>query len=60
MRFSRQDPNSSACIAPQYLAEELLRAEGFTDIRYVPAVPPAKVIGLGEIDFGHSFAPSLI
>ena len=23
------------CIAPQYVAEELLRAEGFTDIRYV-------------------------
>jgi NitT/TauT family transport system substrate-binding protein len=24
------------CIAPQYVAEELLRAEGFSDIRYVP------------------------
>ena len=23
------------CIAPQYVAEDLLRAEGFTDIRYV-------------------------
>ena len=23
------------CFAPQYVAEELLRAEGFTDIRYV-------------------------
>ena len=23
------------CIAPQYAAEELLRAEGFTDIHYV-------------------------
>ena len=22
------------CIAPQYVAEELLRAEGFTDVRY--------------------------
>jgi len=27
--------NSGLCIAPQYLAEELLRTEGFTDIRYV-------------------------
>ena len=27
------DPN--ICVAPQYIAEELLRAEGFTDIRYV-------------------------
>ena len=25
----------SICIAPEYMAEELLRAEGFTDIRYV-------------------------
>ena len=23
------------CIAPQYVAEELLRAEGFTDVSYV-------------------------
>ncbi|HWX62851.1 twin-arginine translocation signal domain-containing protein, partial [Bradyrhizobium sp.] len=23
------------CLAPQYVSEELLRAEGFTDIRYV-------------------------
>ena len=23
------------CIAPQYVAEELLRAEGFTEVRYV-------------------------
>ena len=29
------------CIAPQYLAEELLRAEGFTDVRYVTTVPGA-------------------
>jgi NitT/TauT family transport system substrate-binding protein len=57
VRFSRQ---SGICIAPQYLAEELLRAEGFTDIRYIPGGPPARTIGLGEIDFGHSFAPSLI
>jgi hypothetical protein len=29
------------CIAPQYVAEELLRAEGFTDIRYVDGPPGA-------------------
>ena len=27
----------SACLAPIYLAEELLREEGFTEIRYVPS-----------------------
>jgi NitT/TauT family transport system substrate-binding protein len=57
VRFSLQ---YGTCLAPQYVAEELLRAEGFTDIRYIAGVPPARMIGLGEIDFGHSFAPSLI
>jgi NitT/TauT family transport system substrate-binding protein len=27
--------NSNICLAPQYVAEELLRTEGFTDVRYV-------------------------
>jgi NitT/TauT family transport system substrate-binding protein len=57
VRFSWQ---SGTCTAAQYVAEELLRVEGFTDIHYVPGAPPARMIGRGEIDFGHSFAPSLI
>src|SRR4029453_3580430 len=28
--------STTICGAPVYIAEELLRAEGFTDIRYVP------------------------
>jgi NitT/TauT family transport system substrate-binding protein len=41
------------CIAPQYVAEELLRAEGFTDVRYVDSAPrPAfQAVGRGEADF---------
>src|SRR2546423_7286663 len=41
------------CIAPQYIAEELLRAEGFTDIRYIEASQPgtAEAVAHGEIDF---------
>ena len=31
----------ASAFAPRYLAEELLRAEGFTDVRYVPT-PPAR------------------
>jgi len=46
------------CLAPQYVSEELLRAEGFTDIRYVEvgnfAIGPA--IGRGEADFSTGFA----
>ena len=49
------------CIAPQYVAEELLRAEGFTDIRYLASgVDAPEGIARGEIDFGSNFAPTLI
>jgi NitT/TauT family transport system substrate-binding protein len=51
------------CIAPQYVAEELLRAEGFTDVHYVETgggVPHAQRIARGEIDFGMVFAPTLL
>ena len=46
------------CLAPQYASEDLLRAEGFTDIRYVEVPPPAigQAIGLGEADFSTAFA----
>lgn len=41
------------CIAPQYLAEELLRAEGFTDIGYVERDAGRaiyKALASGEVD----------
>src|SRR5215469_2362296 len=48
----------SVCVSPQYAAEELLRAEGFTDIRYVdiPASAVAEAIGHDRIDFGVNYA----
>jgi NitT/TauT family transport system substrate-binding protein len=67
IRFER-DPVT--CIAPQ-AAEELLRAEGFIDIRSVEATDAhvrraeaansavtADMIAHDEVDFGRSFAPS--
>jgi NitT/TauT family transport system substrate-binding protein len=47
----RRDP--AICVAPWYIAEDLLRAEGFTDIRYVPVHGPqqAEMIARGELDF---------
>jgi NitT/TauT family transport system substrate-binding protein len=53
--------NAGACLAPQFVAEELLQAEGFTDIRYVEA-PTADggaltpAVGRGETDFSAAFA----
>ena len=56
--------NPSLCIAPQYVAEELLRAEGFTDVRYVMSdagIRQSKSLGSGEIDLTlHFSAPLLI
>jgi NitT/TauT family transport system substrate-binding protein len=46
------------CLAPWEVAAELLRAEGFTDVRYVntPVDNPDETIARGEIDFGQDFA----
>jgi NitT/TauT family transport system substrate-binding protein len=54
--------HSGICIAPQYIADELLRAEGFTEIQYVVR-PPAVLstaIGRGEVDFSMHFSPPSI
>jgi NitT/TauT family transport system substrate-binding protein len=41
---------SNICVAPQYVSDELLRAEGFTEIRRV-VDPPVDAVARGEIDF---------
>jgi NitT/TauT family transport system substrate-binding protein len=51
---------SGICIAPQYVAEELLRAEGFTDVRYVEARDTSAGIADGRVDFGLNFASILV
>jgi len=51
----------SICVAPQDIAEELLRAEGFTDFRYVPTGNTAlQSVARGDTDFAANFAPVLI
>jgi NitT/TauT family transport system substrate-binding protein len=53
----------SVCVVPAYVADDLLRAEGFTEIRYVPTLAGISVGGMaarGEIDFGIIFAPSIV
>jgi NitT/TauT family transport system substrate-binding protein len=54
---------SGICIAPQYVADELLRAEGFTEVRYVAmeaGIGPSEMVGRGELDFALNFAPLLV
>jgi NitT/TauT family transport system substrate-binding protein len=55
--------SSGICVAPIYLAEELLRAEGFADISYVAAPGGLATAGLtarGEADFLLNFAAPLL
>jgi NitT/TauT family transport system substrate-binding protein len=53
---------SSICVAPFFVAEQLLHAEGFTDVRYVTVPLPADVEALarGEVDFNIHFSPEFI
>src|SRR5215472_5150516 len=43
----------SICIAPMLVVEELLRAEGFTDVRFVeiPSGVAPGTLGIAEVDF---------
>jgi len=53
---------SAICLAPQYVAEGLLRSEGFTDIRYLEAVYPGpgqSFVSPGKADFDMD-TPSMI
>jgi NitT/TauT family transport system substrate-binding protein len=54
--------NPGICYAPQYVAEELLRDEGFTDIRYVdtPSAEMGTAIAQGKVDFGMNYALNFV
>jgi NitT/TauT family transport system substrate-binding protein len=49
----------SICLAPGYIADDLLRAEGFTDIRYVSS-PPFDAVARGELDFTLNTAAAIV
>jgi NitT/TauT family transport system substrate-binding protein len=46
---------SGICIAPQYVAEELLRAEGFADVQYIERDDTQKALASGEVDISLGF-----
>ncbi len=54
----------SICQAPQYVAEALLKAEGFTDVEYVQkagALGITEALAAGEANINNHFvAPSII
>jgi len=52
------------CYGPQYVATEMLRAEGFTDISYAPFIGSglndARVVGVGNADISACWVGDLI
>lgn len=57
----RLQKSAAICIAPQYVAEELLRAEGFTDIRYVEGPAGAtEPLAHGDVDFDTNYASNFV
>jgi NitT/TauT family transport system substrate-binding protein len=60
----RLDQRASICRAPQYVAEELLRGEGFTNPHYIKvsgAVAASKALAAGDIDLTVTFVgPSIM
>ena len=53
----------SICQAPQYLAEALLEAEGFTDLQYIEksgALGIQQMLATGEADINNLFAGPLV
>jgi NitT/TauT family transport system substrate-binding protein len=54
---------ASTCRSPEWVAEELLRTEGFTDVQYIP-VPGTqgveRALASGEADIGGHFAAPVI
>jgi NitT/TauT family transport system substrate-binding protein len=60
VRFMR---TPSLCHAPQFVAEELLRAEGFTEIQYIEGKSSAEIneaVTSGKVDFNTHFAPQWV
>ena len=53
----------SICVAPQYIADELLKAEGFTEVQHVKVDGPADIsraLATGSADVNLHFAAPLI
>ena len=61
-RKLRLAQTTSACQAALYVAEELLRTEGFTDVKYVkqPGALLFKSLASGEVDIGVTFVAPFI
>jgi NitT/TauT family transport system substrate-binding protein len=54
---------NSLCVTPQFVAEEFLRSEGFSDIQYVrnpQGGGPEKLLASGQVDINSQYSAPLI
>jgi len=53
---------TTICLAPQYIAEQFLRAEGFTDVQFVqgPSRSPLEPLADGRVDISMNDAQSTL
>jgi NitT/TauT family transport system substrate-binding protein len=60
----RLTKNFGICIAPQYVAEDLLQGEGFNRVEYFeagPGIEIAKILASGQADISMNFvAPTIV
>ena len=58
----RLDKSPVTCVAPLYVAEELLHAEGFSEVRYetLNEATPSQKLARDEVDWTMDFAPAVI
>ena len=61
VRFRKISSQGGICDAPARIVGELLRAEGFADVRFVPlaSADATQAVGGGTLDFALNFASSL-
>jgi NitT/TauT family transport system substrate-binding protein len=52
---------AAICLAPQYLAEDILKNEGFTDVQYVKgSLGPLTAVANADVDMSITFSGPLI
>jgi NitT/TauT family transport system substrate-binding protein len=61
-RRLRMPRSLGICIAPQYVAEDLLRAEGFTDVQYINVKPDdvENLVASGDADVSTTYGVRLV
>jgi NitT/TauT family transport system substrate-binding protein len=48
------------CFAPQFVAAELLHAEGFSDVQYILSEPSAEILAAGDGDLSLGLGANFI